>query len=154
MPYKHKLDPSTGSPDYPGYTPPHKYKGKNTHSWALYKFGSEWAFNHWECMKLDEQLLGGSEKCLDWHYKQLTGDEPNYCSMMYATFSTDLSTFGEYKPTTKLLWLKEWEKDPTASYYLDEACGMEWWLCPFWADLHPNHTAPKETYLLLTPYSY
>lgn len=154
MTFKHKLDPSPSSPEFGGFYPPHKYPGKNTHSYALYKYGDHWAFNHWQCQKYDEGLLNGSEKCLDWHYHNLTGMHPSWDSQMLCTFSTELETFGEYEPTTKLTWLCEWENNPKASWYLDEACGMKWWLCPFWGQLHPNHEAPKTSYLLLTPTNY
>ena len=71
---------------------------------------------------------------------------------MYCTLSTDLAAFGDFKPTTKLLYLEPWDKEPTASWYADEALGPEykWWLCPFWADLFPNHQPPKECYALFT----
>jgi hypothetical protein len=151
MGYTHKLDPGPMSPDFGGYFLPHTYPGKETHSWLLYKTYDHWSFNHWQTMKFDEGLLNGSEKCLDWHYKNLTGKDPDFHSEMLATFSTDLSTFGEFTPTTKLTWLSEWEHNPMASWYLDEACGMNWWLCPFWAELFPSKTAPKEGWLMLTP---
>ena len=152
MPYQHKLDPSPMSPAYPGYTPLYKYPGKDTHCMLLYKYGPNWALNHWETYTHDEELLGGSEKCLDWHYKQLTGMDPNYNSEMLCTMTTKLETYGEYKPTTTLTWLSEWERNPKASWYLDEACNMLWWLCPMWAQMHPGNEAPKKCYLMLTPY--
>jgi hypothetical protein len=69
-----------------------------------------------------------------------------------ATLSTDPEFFGEFKPTTKLTFLKEWEMNPKASWYTDEALGdgFLWWLCPFWAQLFPNQTPPQTCYLLLT----
>ena len=152
MTYKHLLDPPPGSPGWEGHCPPHKYPGKNTHSYLLYKYGECWAFNHWTCQKYDEQLLNGSEKCLDWHYLQLTGEHANWQSEMKGTFSTELSTYGDYKPTTTLTYLEPWEHNPKASWYLDKACGMKWWLCPFWGQMHPNGEPPMKTHLLLTPH--
>ena len=149
--YKHQLDPSPMSANYPGYTPLYKYQGKDTHCLLLYKYGPHWALNHWETQTYDEELLNGSEKCLDWHYKQLTGSDPNWKSEMLCTMSTKLSTYGEYKPTTTLTLLKPDSQYPKANYYLDEACGMLWWLCPMWGQMHPNGEAPKKSYLMLTP---
>jgi hypothetical protein len=150
--FKHKLDPSPTSPGFEGFYPPHLYPGKNTHSWALYKYGDHWAFNHWQTQKHDEGLLNGSEKCLDQHYFNLTHQQPSWESTMLCTLSTELEFFGDHTPTSKLTWLKEWELNPKASWYLDEALGdgYLWWLCPFWADLFPNHEAPKTCYMLLT----
>ena len=150
--FKHQLDPSPMSPDFGGYFAPHLYPGKNTHSWALYKYGDHWAFNHWQTQKHDEGLLNGSEKCLDQHYFNLTGQWPNWDSTMLATLSTDLTAFDGFTPTTHLLWETEWEHNPKASWYTDDALGdgFKWCLCPFWAQLFPNHKPPKQCWLLLT----
>jgi hypothetical protein len=152
MTFKHQLDPSPMSPDYPGYTPPHLYKGKTTHSWFLYKMGQEWGFNHWECMKLDEGLLNGSEKCLDQHYYNLTKTYPSWDSTLLCTLSTDLSTFQGHTPTSKLTYLKPWELNPTSSWYSDETLGdgFLWWLCPFWTELFPDKKPPQTCWMLLT----
>jgi hypothetical protein len=71
---------------------------------------------------------------------------------MLCTLSTELETFGDFKPTTKLQFLKPWELNPQASWYSDEALGgdYQWWLCPFWAQLFPNHEPPQECYALFT----
>jgi hypothetical protein len=154
--FKHKLDPSPMSPDFQGFYPAHLYPGKATHSWALYKYGDCWAFNHWQTQKHDEGLLNGSEKCLDQHYFNLTKSHPSWDSMMLCTLSTDLSFFGEHQPTTKLTYLKPWEANPCASWYLDEALGdgFMWWLCPFWADLFPDKQPPKECWAMFTPQEF
>jgi hypothetical protein len=151
--FKHKLDPSPMNPNFEGFYLPHLYPGKATHSWSLYKYGDCWAFNHWQTQKHDEGLLNGSEKCLDQHYFNLTGATPTWDSMMLCTLSTDLAFFGDHKPTTKLTYLKPWESNPTASWYLDEALGGDfmWWLCPFWAQLFPDKQPPKECWALFTP---
>lgn len=150
--FKHKLDPSPMNPGFEGYYPPHLYPGKATHSWALYKYGDHWAFNHWATNKLDEGLLNGSEKCLDQHYFNLTKTQASWQSTMKCTLSTDLSTFDGFKPTTHLTYLKPWELNPCASWYLDETLGdgFMWWLCPFWTDLFPDKLPPQECWMLLT----
>jgi hypothetical protein len=152
MTYQHKLDPSPSSPNFPGYCHAHLLPGKNDHSWALYKYGDHWAFNHWQTQKYDEGLLNGSEKCLDQHYFNLTKQHPNWDSTLLVTLSTDPHHFGDYKPTAKLTYLKEWEMNPKASWYTDDALGdgFLWWLCPFWGQLFPNGEPPQECYMLLT----
>jgi hypothetical protein len=151
--FPHKLDPSPMNPEFEGFYSPHNYPGKNTHCWMLFKMYDHWGFNHWSTNKLDEGLLMGSEKCLDQHYLNLTGNEPTWKSTMLCTLSTELSTFDGFTPTSKLTFLKPWETHPTSSWYLDETLGdgFKWWLCPFWSELFPDKNPPKECWMLLTP---
>ena len=151
--FQHKLDPSPMSKDFEGFYPPHKYPGKSTHGWFLYKMYDHWGFNHWSTQKHDEGLLNGSEKCLDQHYFNLTKQHSNWTSTMKCTLSTDLSTFDGFTPTTHLTYYKPWEFNPMASWYLDGTLGdgFMWWLCPFWCDLFSDKKPPKECWMLLTP---
>jgi hypothetical protein len=152
--YKHTLDPAPCNPTFPGYKPAHQYAGKQSHGWALYKYGSHWAFNHWETSKLDEELLNGSEKCLDQHYFNLTKQHPSWDSTMLCSMTTDPTYFGEFTPTTTLHYLKPWEYNPMASWYTDETLGdgYLWWLCPFWTDLFPDKKPPATAYAMFTTY--
>lgn len=150
QPFKHKLDPAELSPDFPGHCHPSKLTPQPTHSYLLYKYGDIWAFNHWQCAKYDEGLLNGSELALDWHYHQLSGEFPNHRSELYATFS--LAPIGDHTPTTELIWLgpdTSLTHNPHASFYLDTAADMNWWLCPFWGDMWGG-SPPKHGYLYLT----
>lgn len=151
MTFTHKLEPSPGHPDWKGFTPAHKLTPKK--SWAFYcyffydfAYGPCWAFNHWETQKYDEGLLNGSEKALNYFYKKLSGEDPNYNSGFYATFSSD-----PLEGTDPTFTLTKAGADPTcpdATFYEDGESGETWWLCPFLKDLFGK--APTKLYCKMT----
>ena len=145
-------EPTLDSPNWPGFKSGKEFKGQDAWSLNLYKYGLNWATNFWSLQKFDEELLNGSEKCLDYWFTELTNSEPNWQSAMKATFTPKL--LDGFTPTTTLTYLEPWQTNPNASWYLDEGCQMKWWLCPLWLDLWPDKTAPKTCYLYLADDSF
>jgi hypothetical protein len=151
MTFDHKLEPTPGHPDWKGFTSPNKLIKKDT--WAFYcysyydfSYGPCWAFNHWETQKYDEGLLNGSEKALNYFYKKLTGEDPNYNSGFYATFTTI-----PFEGTETTFTLKSTGEDPDcpdATFYEDGESGETWWLCPYLKDLFGD--APDTIYCKMT----
>ena len=150
MIYTHKLDPSgPGSPGWTGWESPHKYKGKDTHSYYLWNWqpGTAWALNIWKFGCYDEGLLNGSNFCLDAHYEDLAKESANWKSEMFCTWSTDINAFGGKEPTTTLIATQEDAICPLGTYYADTKLGKgyQWWLCPNWAYLFGGNP-PEECY--------
>ena len=146
---KHQLEP-TGphNPKWSGLKAPHELIPKDSWSFPLYKIGTEWAFNFWECQKFDEGLLNGSELALDYHFEQLSGTPANYQSEMYATFS--LHPIEGHEPTATLTYTGEAPQGPKCSFYWDDSAQMQWWLCPLWCEMWPGKQPPQKGYLYLT----
>ena len=146
-PFPCELTPS--SPDFPGYKQTYELTPKDTWTFPLYKTYQWWSFNLWECHLYDEGLLNGTEKSLDYWYKQLSKGEPNYTSEMYGTFTT--KKLEGLKPTTTLTFQHPDPKSPKSSYYLDEGNGNMCWLCPLLQQLFGE--SPQTLYLYLTPFN-
>ncbi len=150
MTYTHLLEPAgPGSLGWTGWEAPHKYAGKNTHSYYLWNWqpGSAWALNLWKFGCYDEGLLNGSNKCLDAHYWHLTKEEANWKSELFCTWSTDKNHFKGKEPTTTLIATQEDALCPLGTYYADTKLGKDyqWWLCPNWAYLFGGNP-PEECY--------
>ena len=136
--YLHPLEPKGP------YEEPWNCTKKDPYAWYIYKHGSDWAFNHERHMKMNEQLTGGTEKCLDWWYKQLAGKDPTHDSGMYMTISTKQI----YIPTTTWKLKGEDLDRPDSHYYIDRATGMRCWLCSYGTDLGLG--GAKKLYLKIT----
>ena len=142
-------EPAFGSADWQGFISPHEFAGKSAWSLHLYKLSEFWATNFWAFQKHDELLCNGSEKCLDWHYHNLTRSYPDWRSCMDATFS--LKPIKDQQPTTILTHKSSGELCDLDSIYSDESAGLDWWLCPLWLDLWPGKFPPSQCFLYLTP---
>ena len=136
--YTHQLEPKGP------YEDPWNCTKKDSYAWYIYKYGADWAFMMERHMKINEQLTGGTEKSLDWWYKQLSGKEPTHESGMYMTISTQKT----FHPTT---WWKLKGEDPDrpdSHWYIDRTNGMRCWLCAYGTDLGLG--GAKQLYLKLT----
>ena len=148
--FKHQLEPTPGSEGWKGYTHPSDLKAKDSWSFYLYKYGTEWAFDFHETQLYAEGLLNGTEKALDYLYFQLSKEHANYNSGMYATFSC--KKLEGFEPTTTLHFTGEDDSltfNPKASFYKDEESGEMCWLCPLWWNMWEGNP-PQTCYLYLT----
>ena len=127
------------------YEEPWKCTKKDTYSWYIFKYGTDWAFNMPKHMKINEQLTNGSEKALDYWFKKLSGKSPTHEAGMFMTITTQKGLFA---PTAT--WKLKGE-DPLmddSHWYIDMTTGIKCWLCAYGTDLGLG--GAKKLYLKLT----
>ena len=137
--FQHDLEP------HGPYENPWNCTKKDTYSWYIFKYGTDWVFHMPRHMKINEQLTGGTEKSLDWWFKQLSGKEPTHEAGMYMTITRKE---GLFIPTA---WWKLAGEDPDrpdSHWYIDRTTGMRCWLCAYGTDLGLG--GAKKLFLKLT----
>ncbi len=99
-------------------------------TWTLHltkQATGDWVFSLPQFLTFNEALTNGTEKSLDIHYINLTGNVPIGGEKMTLTVSSK-----EIKdPTTTLL---HWQSDPMwidANIYVDTVTDVDCWLCPY-----------------------
>ena len=107
---------------------------KTKKSWKMpvYKGDKDWYMNIPILMTWKESLTGGTEKCLDWWYKEKTGKDPipgesKFTLTLSKTHSGDVDTILKMEP-------KEFYSCWTGgddSYYYDPISKITCWLCPY-----------------------
>jgi len=88
-------------------------------------YSGVWSFNIFPVI-FNEPLVGGTEKTVDYFYKQLTGKKPDSGDRAKLTVSTR-KLQGTYTTT-----LKHHHRDSYGggNTYIDQITGMSCWLCP------------------------
>lgn len=122
-------------------------KGKKQWTTELYKMqdSNDWYLSLPLLLTYNESLTGGTEKCLDTLYEQLSGNKPTPSSKLLTTWSSQPLEGSNCTLTYQGdddLW-------PESSYYLCEETQQLCWLCPYLQWLMGEK--PKKLYLKLTP---
>ena len=119
---------------------------KTTKKWSFtcYKGSKDWYFNLPLLLTFKESLTGGTEKCLDWWYEEMTGFKPQAdCKM-----KLELSKYPMPGCSTKLTFMFN-EGCDGSSFYKDAKSQMMCWLCPYLPYLMDGK--PDTLYLNLQP---
>lgn len=91
-----------------------------------------WTLSLPQWKTLNESLTGGTEKVLDYHYKEVIGVEPKTGDQLLCTLSKE--ELKDY--TTKWCWLNIDPIWKESNYYLDSGTYDYVWLCPYLQTLY------------------
>ena len=109
-----------------------------------------WSFSLPQYDTYDELLCNGTEKAIDWHYKQLTGILPAGGSRMLVTINHGDGELPDYVDT-ELVWVREDYDTKDSNYYIDVESLIVCWLCPYLQALFKD--VPRSLFMRFEPVS-